>query len=300
MRALFEELSRPSWELTMMTTARALVGRVLRPLLKAAEGQPRRGPYALPITGGWLPDGAAVNWWQLGLSPSGGERSAIVERCISLYGETVASLPGAHWQRNDRGGRSRVENSALSRILHRPNAYETASSFMLNAVHSLYREGNTYALALRNHRFEVESLHLMNARISGPLVAETGDVFFRLGGNAVIDRLHGDGGQFLVPARDVLHIKLHTNHRYPHPLVGETPLTAAMADVAVGNAFIQQQLQFLANQARPSAVLSTDMVLDRAQVQEIKDRWNDSAKGLHQGGTPILTAGLKVQPWSTP
>src|SRR5215469_10662656 len=175
----------------MMTTARAVVGRVLRPLFKAVEGQPRSGPFHLPVTGGWLPDGASVNWWQTGLSPTGGERSAVVERCIALYSETAASLPGAHWRRNARGGRTRVENSALSRILHRPNDYETASDFMLNLVHSLYREGNSFALALRNSRFEIESLHLMNPRMSGPLVAEDGSVFFRLAGNTVVDRLFG-------------------------------------------------------------------------------------------------------------
>jgi len=288
----------------MMTTARALVGRVLRPLLKAAEGQYRAGPYYLPISGGWLPDGAPVNWWQTGLTPMGGERSAIVERCVALYGETAASLPGAHWRRNARGGRTRVENSALSRILHRPNDYQTSSDFMLGAVHSLYREGNTYALALRNSRFEVESLHLMNPRQSSPFVVRNEDdgdaeIFYRLGGNAVVDHMFG-GGQLLVPQRDVLHVKLHASHRYPHPLVGETPLTAAMTDIAVSNAFAQQQLQFLGNQARPSAVLSTDLVLSREQTQEIRDRWNEQSKGLHQGGTPILTAGLKVHPWSTP
>jgi phage portal protein BeeE len=125
------------------------------------------------------------------------------------------------------------------------------------------------------------------------------EIFYRLGGNAVVDHMFG-GGQLLVPSRDILHVKLHSSHRYPHPLVGETPLMAAMTDIAVGNAFAQQQLQFLANQARPSAVLSTDLVLNREQTQEIRDRWNDQAKGLHQGGTPILTSGLKVVPWSTP
>lgn len=283
----------------MMTTARALVGRVLRPLFKAVEGHPRSGPFHLPVTGGWLPDGIPMNWWQTGLSPSGGERSAVVERCIALYAETAASLPGAHWQRNDRGGRTRVEASALSRILQRPNDYQSASDFMLNAVHDLYREGNCFALALRSHRFEVESLHLMNPRMSGPMVAETGDIFFRLGGNAVIDKLLGDT-QLIVPQRDVLHVALHSSHRYPHPLVGETPLLAAMMDVAVGNAFAQQQIQFLSNQARPSAVLSTDLNLGRDEVQQLRDRWHEQAKGLHQGGTPILTGGLKVQPWSTP
>jgi HK97 family phage portal protein len=288
----------------MMTTARALVGRVLRPLLKAAEGQYRAGPYYLPISGGWLPADAPINWWQTGIGLTSGERSAVVERCIALYAETAASLPGAHWRRNARGGRTRVENSALSRVLRRPNDYETASSFMLGLVHSLYREGNAFALALRNSRFEVDSLHLMNARQSSPVVVRNEDdgdaeIFFRLGGNAVVDHMF-DGGQLLVPSRDVLHIKLHSSHRYPHPLVGETPLFAAMTDIAVGNAFAQQQLQFLANQARPSAVLSTDLVLDRDQVQQIRDRWNEQAKGLHQGGTPILTSGLKVMPWSTP
>ena len=52
------------------------------------------------------------------------------------------------------------------------------------------------------------------------------------------------------------------------------------------------------NEARPIAVLSTDLQLDKDQVQALRDRWNEQAKGLHQGGTPILTAGLKVQPWS--
>jgi HK97 family phage portal protein len=285
----------------MMTTARALVGRVLRPLFKAVEGQPRSGPFHLPVTGGWLPDGAPVNWWQTGISPSGGERSAIVERCIALYAETAASLPGAHWQRNACGGRTRMRNSALARILAKPNEYETPSSFMLNAMHSLYREGNCFALALRNDRFEVESLHLMDPRMSAPLVASDGSIFFRLAGNDVIRRMLGDDDDpLIVPARDVLHIKLHSGHRHPHPLVGETPLLAAMADIAVGNAFLQQQLQFLANQARPSAVLSTDLVLDKDQVQALRDRWLEQSKGLHAGGTPILTAGLKVQPWATP
>jgi HK97 family phage portal protein len=52
------------------------------------------------------------------------------------------------------------------------------------------------------------------------------------------------------------------------------------------------------NQARPSAVLSTDLVLDKDQVAALRDRWNEQSKGLNQGATPILTAGLKVQPWA--
>jgi len=282
-----------------MPSPRALIARVLRPLLRAAEGQPRSGPFSLPISGGWLPPGTPLNFWQLGKDPLGYSPSAVVERCIALYAETIASLPGAHWRRNARGGRARVTNSALARILRRPNHYQSPSDFVLNAVRSLYLDGNAYALALRNARFEIESLHLMNARMSAPLVAETGDVFFRLGGNSVIDRMLA-GEPLLVPARDVLHIWLHADRRFPWPLVGETPLIAAMSDIGISNAFTEQQVNFLLNQARPSAVLSTDLVLDAHQVQALRDRWNEQAKGLHQGGVPILTAGLKVQPWAQP
>jgi HK97 family phage portal protein len=101
-----------------------------------------------------------------------------------------------------------------------------------------------------------------------------------------------------VPQRDVLHIRLHCE-RWPYPLIGETPLTAAMLDIAASGAITQQQVEFYMNQARPSAVLSTDLVLDKDQVQALRDRWNQQARGLNQGGTPILTAGLKVQPWNT-
>src|SRR5215469_10874409 len=34
-----------------------------------------------------------------------------VTRCIALYAETTASLPGAHWRRNAGGGRTRVTNT---------------------------------------------------------------------------------------------------------------------------------------------------------------------------------------------
>jgi HK97 family phage portal protein len=168
----------------------------------------------------------------------------------------------------------------------------------LNATRSLYLDGNCYALALRNDRYEVDELHLMKSEQSFPRIAIGGEIFYQLHGNDVISARLGESS-VLVPMRDVLHIRLHTlKQRYPVPLIGESPIVAAYGDIGVGNAIARQQQSFYLNEARPSAVLSTDLVLDKDQVQALRDRWNDQAKGLHQGGTPILTAGLKVQPWS--
>ena len=277
-----------------------LLSRIFRPLLKAAEGEVRPGPYYLPVTGGWIPADSPWNWWQTGIDPSGGfGGSAIVEACLSAYSQTVAMCPGVHWRLNDKDGRDRVTTSALSRILRSPNSYQSPSDFMLNATRSLYAEGNAYALALRNDRYEIEELHLMDPRQCGPQVAMTGDVFYYLGGNSVIDQAVKE--QLIVPQRDVLHIRLNaTKRRYPFPLVGDTPLGAAMQDIMLSNAITSQQIQFYMNQARPSAVLTTDLILDKDQVQFVRDRWDEQSKGLKQGGTPILTGGLKPAMLSTP
>ncbi|MBR0879116.1 HK97 family phage portal protein [Bradyrhizobium barranii subsp. barranii] len=276
------------------------LSRLANRFVRKGEGEYHPGPWYLPITGGWLPVGVgeSLNWWQRGYDPVSGGASAMVEACVSAYAQTVAMCPGDHWRLNNKGGRDRITTSALARILRHPNDYQSISDFMLNATRSLYCEGNTYALALRNDRYEIDELHLMDPSLSQPLLAMTGDIFYQLGGNDIISK-RTNGEPLIVPQRDVLHIRLHTRrNRFPVPLVGESPIIAAYEDIGVSTAISRQQASFYLNEARPSAVLSTDLVLDKDQVQALRDRWNDQAKGLHQGGTPILTAGLKVQPWA--
>src|SRR6516165_1408149 len=170
----------------LLRSAGGATARALRTIARAVEGQERPGPYYLPISGGYLPDGASTNFWQEGyyVQPAG-SRQAMVEACVSAYSQTVAMCPGSHWRMNDKGGRDRVTTSSLSRVLKGPNIYQTMSDFMLNLTRQLYLDGNAYALAIRNDRYEITELHLMDSRLSFPRVApETGDVFYRLHGNA--------------------------------------------------------------------------------------------------------------------
>jgi HK97 family phage portal protein len=267
----------------------SIFSRVFGAKQKAAEGEYRPGPYLLD--GGWLSASAGrlVNWWQAGHNLTAyGTQSAIVEACISAYAQTAAMCPGGHWRKLPNGGRERVANSPLSRILKRPNSYQTISDFMMNATRSLYQHGETFALAIRNERFEIAELHLMHARSCSYLVGADGSIFYSLGGNEIADRRFGSG--VIVPQRDVLHIRLHTPR---HPLKGETPLLAAALEVAAGNVLLQRQLDFFGNKAQPSIMLSTDNVLTLPQVKELRASWDAQTRGEGTGGTPILTAGLK-------
>lgn len=267
----------------------------------AAEGAYRDGPYVLPS--GFLPAawGQYLNYWQMGYDPLPTGISAMVEACVSAYAQTVAMCPLAHWRLTGDGGREMVTTSALSRVARVPNDYQTRSDFLLNAVRSLYLDGNAYALALRNDRFEIASLHGMNPQLCRAYVSN-GEVFYELGGNTVIDGrivsldLEQDILR-IVPARDVLHIKLNSVRDVLH---GESPLCAAALAVAANNAIVAQSIQFFQNKAMPSGVLSTDAPLTVTQVTEAKKRWDEAAKGLAVGGTPVLSHGFKFQPITTP
>jgi HK97 family phage portal protein len=276
-----------------------LLTRAWSSLIRKSNGTTLPGPYFLPYSGGWLSSeaGQYMNWWQMGYDVTGSPVTAMVEACVSAYSQTIAMLPGDHWRLKDDGGRERVTTTALSRILRFPNDYQTNSDFMLNLVRSLYLDGNAYALALRNERFEISELHLMNPRESRAQLAETGEIFYHLGGNPIIERrLTGRETQLIVPERDVLHVRLHTPR---HPLIGESPLMAAAFDIANAGAMSRQQLNFYNNMARPSIVLMTEQILSAPQIEELRKRWNEQSRGLNAGGTPILAAGLKPFQLST-
>jgi HK97 family phage portal protein len=254
---------------------------------KAAEGSTQSGPYAL--SEGWLPAGSAWNFWQMGkgVRPHSAG-SAMVEACVSAYAQTVAMCPGDHWRRLPNGGRERVPNSPLARMIRRPNDYQSISDFLMNATRELYQSGEFFALAIRDGRGDIIELHLMRSRSCFARVAATGEIFYSLGGNPVVDQ------RFLslvgVPARDVLHVRLHTPVT---PLRGESPLLAAALDIAATDAALMQQITFLRNEAKPSIMLATDATLTREQTAELRAAWDLQTRGENAGGTPILTSGLK-------
>lgn len=257
---------------------------------KSAEGQFRPGPYLLDS--GWLSAkaGRYWNWWQLGYSPQPyGESGAMVEACVSAYAQTVAMCPGDHWVSTGDGGRERVTTSALSRIIRRPNDYQSMSDLLLNLTRKLYTKGEAFALAVRNERQEIAELHWM--RDGQPIVAVDGSIFYWLSGNEIVDRRFDLSAP--IPARDVLHVRLHTPR---HPLRGESPILAAALDLMMSGAALNHQVAFYLNQARPSFLLETDEKLTKKEADDLRARWDEQTKGENSGGTPILSWGLKAKP----
>lgn len=255
---------------------------------RSLEGQYRPGPYALED--GFLSARAGRWWnfWQNGWRPEPySQTNAMLEACISAYAQTIAMCPGSHWITNPDGGRTRVTTSALSRILTMPNDYQSASDLLLNLTWNLFKHGESFALGIRNQRQEIDELHLM--RRGKALIAVDGSIFYSLGGNEVVEnRLDLS---FPVPARDVLHIRLHTPTSV---LKGCSPILAATLDLAMSGAAMSQQVAFYLNEARPSFILETDEKLTEPEAKDLRRRWHQQTQGENAGGTPILGYGIKA------
>jgi HK97 family phage portal protein len=270
---------------------------LLAPLWKAApaEGTERPGPYLL--SNGWLPAGTPWNYWQLGQNVRTFDGcSAMVEACVSAYSQTTASLPGAHWRALPDGGREQVINSALSRFLRDPNDYSSISDVVLNLIRRLYATGNAYALALRNDRSEIASLHLMDKATPGFSDQPGGGVYYALQCNAELAGYLRARGVDLAqpqPFRDVLHLRLQTPL---HPLVGVSPIMAAALDLALSGAALSQQARLYLNGATPRFILETDEKLAPGKAKELANDFQDQTTGENAGRSPVASWGLKARP----
>ena len=279
------------------------LARLITPRQKAnpaGEGNYHPGPYT--VSGGWLPSawGQFTNYWQMDYDPLPLPSNSIVEACTWAYIRAVAQLPGYHKRETGNGGTEYVTTSALSRVLRAPNPYQTPSDFLVHLIRSLLLNGNSYWIAQRNDRSEVTALHWTDPR--GCRVREVAvqgqafrEVFYEISDNPLLQFDTFGRNTIVIPARDVLHLKLATPC---HPLVGQTWLQALAVELANRAAIGQSATTFASNMSRPSGVITTDLTLTKAQVDEMRQRWNEQAAGLNAGGVPILTSGLKFQPIS--
>ena len=252
-----------------------------------------KGIYNLPVTGGVLNDGPGLwNWWQTGRNISyNNSETSIVHACVDAYAQTIASLYGDHYKYDDEGSKARIKAGALSRLLHQPNEYQTRSDFMLNLVKSLLMTGNAYVVGYRNNRGEFDSLHLLPVASTSPYIEpESKAVFYALGENPMLGQI-----DHLIPARDVMHIRLHTPR---HPLIGVSPIHNAAASIAANGAITAHQATFFNNMSRPSGVLSTDMKLNAEQMTQLRSAWEAQSSGMNSGHVPILGGGIKWEPMS--
>jgi HK97 family phage portal protein len=251
-----------------------------------------RGPfYGQGEFGSWYSMGSLEDGFQRNLTTSGSRHIPAVYACVMVIARSIAQCYPRH-VRAKKGTFDVVTTSAAHRVLANPNDYQTAPDFLLNLIASTLFDGEAFAIATRNDRFEVNSLHLLPRGACSPLIdPTTREIFYSVGENP----LAPGGTDFLVPARDMMHLRFHTPR---HPLVGESPIKSAAMAIGINVALSSTQAAFFNNMNRPSGILSTDMQLNREQISSLRTAFDEQSKGMSSGKIPILAGGLKFQPIS--
>lgn len=248
----------------------------------------KKSAYPLPVTGGAIPFNWNLNWWQEGKDPINAGSTSAVSACTDAYAHTIATLVGSHYRKDEEDTKTKVRNSALSRIMHRPNSYQTSTDLKLNMVKGLMFTGNAYVVGLRNGRNEFESIHLVPKSGTMPYIdEETKSVFYGIGDNPLASI------EAMVPARDVMHLRLYCPR---HPLVGVSPIENAALSMSANASISSHQAAFFQNMSRPSGILSTEQKLNAEQMKQLRLAWESQAKNMESGGIPILSSGIEWQP----
>ena len=265
----------------------------IKSLFRPAEGS-ARGPFSgMGELGGWHSIDPLGDGWQRNLEVDLAQARHIpaVYASVMLIAKSASQCYPLHVRENGNQP-VHVKTSAAYRMMRNPNSYQSGPEFFLNLIASALFDGEAFAVATRNDRSEIDSLHILPRGTCSPMVDdESRAIFYSVGANPM-----GPGGQdFIAPARDVLHLKFHTPR---HPLIGESPIKAAAMAAGINVALSKTQSAFFNNMNRPSGVLSTDLNLNAQQMQQLRAAFAEQSKSWAAGGMPILGSGMKFQPMS--
>lgn len=260
-----------------------------------AEGS-NRGPFFGQDTfGGWHQIEPLGDGWQRNLLRGDNQTTAADWAAINLHADAVSMMAVGHFERLPGGGLVAIKNSAASRVLRNPNAYQSHSEFWDVGVRQLLRTGNAVAAATLNARGEINSLHWCAAH-SVHVDPATGAMFYGVNFSTA------SGQQFapeaLVPARQILHLRI--NATVGDPMRGVSNLVACAHSRAVNATLSNFLVSYLNNRASPSYGLATEAPLTAVQMNQLRQAWNEQSKQLASGGTPILSSGLKPVPLGAP
>ena len=265
---------------------------------KALVGE---GSYRGPFSGqgelgnSFSLDPLADGWSQnLNVNKPDAKNVPAVYASVMLIARAISQCYPTHIKTKN-GEYKKITTSAAHRVLKTPNSYQESPSFLLNLIATALFEGEAFCLVTRNDRNEVSSINLLPPNTCSPLVDDTTkSIFYSVGSSPLAE----GGTDYVVPARDVMHLRFHTPR---HPLIGESPIKAAALAININVALNRSQNAFFNQMSRPSGVISYEGTpdrpfLDAKQMESLKQAWANASQAMNQGKVPILGANMKFQP----
>ena len=213
-----------------------------------------------------------------------------VYTCINNITSDISKLPLRVMRpRESGGGREPHTEHPLTRVLEKPNGYQTSLQFLQHYVAAKLWTGNAYVLLFRDARGVVQTMHALDPLSVTPAVTEEGSVWYLV----KADRLNRLKEDVYIPARDIIHDRAVTLF---HPLIGVSPLYAAAVSASIGNSISANSDMFFSNMSRASGTLTAPGDIPPATAERLKKEWDGNYSGLGFGRVAVLGAGLEWKP----
>jgi len=213
--------------------------------------------------------------------------------CLNRISQDIGKLP-FQLKRVDENGIWKVDtsNTAYWPVLRKPNKYQTQQQFRESWILSKLIQGNTYALKERDNRGVVTSLYILDPCNVVPLVADNGDVYYRLNfptsANLLPEKYPGN--ELIVPASEIIHDRLNTFH---HPLIGVPPLCAANMPACKNLKILKDATTFFANGAMPGGILTAPAGMSETDAATVQNYWDTNFGGENRGRVAVIGADMK-------
>lgn len=222
---------------------------------------------------------------------------AVVLTCVSLRSRAIASLPIRVYERIDDRSKKPAVSHPLSRVLFRPNSWQTRSElFGMLEAHRVLR-GNAYAWINRVtiagadgvERDQVVELVPMHP---DRVVVEEPEEF----GAPTIYKLRKkrNGQEVPIPASEVLHLKgLSTDGRMGRSVLQDMreAIGGALATQEYGNSFWSRG-------ANPSVVITHPGDLTQKAKDGLEESWERIYGGKDGRRAAVIDEGMKIEPLS--
>jgi len=213
-----------------------------------------------------------------------GTNTAIVYACIRRVAGDIGKM-GACVKRLVSGIWQEGEHQLWSRLIRRPNRFQTWGLFIKSWVYSLLLAGNAYVVKLYGRNGTVEELIVLDpSRVTPMITPDTGEVWYQVS-KEPLAKITED--TFYITAADMIH---HPYMPLGHPLLGCPPLSRAITASRAREGVVSNSASLTENGAVPPLVITVPEGTPSEQRRTIADTWRNMPK--HRAA--VVDASIKV------
>ena len=218
------------------------------------------------------------------VSPDSALRLAAVYACVRILAETIASLPLVVYQRRPDGGKDRVTDHWLYRLMaKRPNRFQNPFEWREMLQGHLALRGNAFNQIITNPRGEIiELMPIHPDRVKIELLP-SGEYRYQIS-----DR---SGTEVILPRGEVWHLRGLSSDG----LMGMSPIELARENLGTALAAQGYGARFFANDAKPTGgwIEFPGSFKDSEAKKVFRESYQHAQSGSNRGKVLVLENGMK-------